>query len=69
MIQTAAGATAVLFKSPTGSIPQPAAISSILDKSAGTITRMADIGKNFHNGPSAGSEQSDKNVGEITYCF
>jgi hypothetical protein len=69
MIQTATGATAVLFKSPTGSIPQPATISSIPDGSAGTITRMADRGKNFHNGPSAGNEQSDRNVGEITYCF
>jgi hypothetical protein len=65
----AAGGTAVPFKIPTVSISQPATISSILERSASTIARTADREKNFHNGPSAGSEQSDKNVGAITYFF
>jgi hypothetical protein len=70
MIPNAVGGAAVLFKSPTGSVSQPATISSILNRSVGCrITRTADRGQNFHNGPSAGSEQSDKNVGEITYCL
>jgi len=43
-VPTAAGGTAVPFKSSRGSISQPATPTSILDRSAGTITRAADRG-------------------------
>ena len=71
MIPTAAGGdSAVPFKSPTGSISQPATISSIQgevprDRSAVTNIRKGDR-ENFHNGLFAGSEQSEKECGEIT---
>ena len=62
-VPTAAGGTAVPFKRSTGSISQPATISSIQEevpreRSVGTNTMMGHRGKNFQNGPSADNGSS-----------